>query len=129
MTKVWTMTSLHRLFAAALLVPAGLLLGATSLSAEDLNPVFSALPQMTPAEMVEAEGKGSTVSFNATLNFDGAPTESLPDLGITSGDNFIGDNAFSGSGSSFTSIVQNTGSNVVIQNLLAVNMNMVETPQ
>lgn len=129
MTKVRTMAWPRRCAVAALVVPVALLWAAAPVSADDLNPVFSALPQMTPAEMADAEGKGSTVNFNATLNYNGVPAESLPDLGITTGDNIIGDNAFSGGGASFTSVVQNTGSDVVIQNLLAVNMNMVESPQ
>lgn len=113
---------------AAPLLVLGVTFGSSLAGADDLNPVFSALPQMAESEMSNAAGKGSTINFEATLNFNGEATDNLPDLGIATGDNIIGDNAFSGMGSSFTNIVQNTGSNVVVQNLLAVNMNMVETP-
>jgi len=105
----------------------GLSFGSAMAGDDDLNPVFAALPQMAGAEMAGAAGKGSVINFDATLNFNGNATDTLPDIGIATGDNIIGDNAFSGMGSSFTNIVQNTGNNVVVQNLLAVNMNMVET--
>ncbi len=110
------------------MVVLGLTFGSSLAGADDLNPVFSTLPQMAGPEMASSTGKGTTVNFDATLNFNGEATDTVPDLGIATGNNVIGDNAFSGMGSSFTNIVQNTGNNVVVQNLLAVNMNMIETP-
>ena len=112
------------------LAAAAFLTGPAAADSEDLNPVFAPMTELPRAALDGANGKGvEDVAQNATLIVNGtqdggAALSGLPDLsGQFTGNNAIDAGAFSGS-QVFAAIVQNNGSFVNIQNLLAVEVNM-----
>jgi hypothetical protein len=99
----------------------------------DVNAVFAPMRELPRDVLDRANGKGiSDLEQTATLTVNGtnpqedsAALQSLQTLpsGSFTGDNSIAASAFSGS-QVFAAIVQNNGSYVNIQNLLAVEVNM-----
>jgi hypothetical protein len=108
--------------------------GSDEATAGDVNPVFAPMRELPRNVLDRANGKGvGDLKQNATLIVNGtAPQQesaalqslqSVPSGGFT-GNNAIAASAFSDS-QVFAAIVQNNGSYVNIQNLMAVEVNML----
>lgn len=99
----------------------------------ELNPIFAPLTELPRAALDGANGKGiKDLTQNATLTVNGVGPQQQDSAALTAlptianhfnGDNAIAAGAFSDS-RVFAAIVQNNGSFVNIQNMLAVEVNM-----
>ncbi|MGH6953369.1 MAG: hypothetical protein ACREGL_04250 [Alphaproteobacteria bacterium] len=91
-----------------------------ALADEVLNPVFAQMPEAGEDELRRQAGRGTVVEINLDAVLSGSPT-----ITGDTGMNTIDGNAFQGA-HVFASIVQNSGSQVVVENLMVLNVNMVE---
>ena len=68
--------------------------------------------------------RGGDGSIDNRNNVNGRVTDNVAD-GVVSGNNTLGDNAFSGA-SGISTVIQNTGSNVLIQNAMIVTVKFAD---
>lgn len=68
--------------------------------------------------------RGGDGSIDNRNNVNGRVTDNVAD-GVVSGNNTLGDNAFSGA-SGISTVIQNTGSNVLIQNAMIVTVQFAD---